>query len=615
MNVAVADYDIFTAYGHGVEACWEGLISGKTAVSQADRLKCRKPGSWFAATHESIAYDGEASLVMHMLECLLPPLQGRLPPDTLVLVATTTGEIDLLEKYLLKEDSALPPNPSKLVSTITHALGLQRPGHLISCACASSSMAMALAANLISLGRESSVLVVACDAVTEFVMAGFATMAALAPSPARPFHKDRDGLNLGDGAGWLWLLAEDHAQRQGIQAKAYLTGWSGQGDHYHMTAPDPEGHGLSRAITNSLDVAGVLPEQVDAVCAHGTGTRYNDDMEMHAFDRVLGTQTCPVFSVKGGLGHTLGAAGLIEAAVALEVLRRQKTPASIGAEVVEPVGGGRISNRSQDLIRSRVALSTNSGFGGVNTSLVFEVNKKGTRATPNIAVDARLIAMSWADDEHCGLVRPDRKPLQVGRAELLARPYKNWGRLSPLSKKMVHALAVAFKEMDPRYAEGSSIPWGIISVNTTGCQADNEAYFKDYVEAGRALARGSLFVYTLPTSPIAEAALHFRLAGPLFHVVQAREDFSLVLNWAESFLATNDAEGMIVVSTEAPRVVCGFVTRCGNGEAAVPPEKGWCLDLDGRVRGLANPVGRDLRIAAAHSGNDWLNAKTSLERT
>ncbi|HBA83338.1 MAG TPA: hypothetical protein DCZ95_04505 [Verrucomicrobia bacterium] len=598
MNVVVADYDIFTAYGHGVECCWKGLISGKTAVSETERLKNRKPGSWFAATSDELSYAHDASLAAQMLERLLPPLHGRLPPDTLVLLATTAGEIDLLEKSLLKEKPSRPQAPASLLDAVTRWVGLERPGHLISCACASSSMAMTLAAHLISLGRESSVLVAACDAVTEFVMAGFGTMSALAPSPARPFHKDRDGLNLGDGAGWLWLLREDFAQEHAIKAKAYLTGWSAQGDYYHMTAPDPEGCGLSRAMDLSLDMAGLRPTQVDAICAHGTGTRYNDDMEMHAFERVLGRHACPVFSVKGGIGHTLGAAGLVEAALAIESLRRQQVPPSIGADEVEPLGGGRISSKGHDLSNPRIALSTNSGFGGVNTSLVVELQRP-QEVSPTKEAQAHLIAMSWADDEQCGFVRPGCEPMAISRAQekdgsLLARPYKNWGRLSPLSKKMVHALALALKEMDTPYKMGGPIPWGIVSVNTSGCQADNERYFKDYAEAGRTLARGSLFVYTLPTSPIAEAALHFRLAGPLFHVVQAQEDYSLILNWAESFFAGGDAEGMIVVSTEQPRVVCGFLTREG----------------DGRGRGLADLVHGPFaaREAPLNSGNDRLEA-------
>jgi 3-oxoacyl-[acyl-carrier-protein] synthase II len=202
-------------------------------------------------------------------------------------------------------------------------------------------------------------------------VSGFNALRATAPS-AHPFDRDRAGLILGEGAAVLVIESAAHAAARGARVRARLTGVGAAADATHMTAPDRQGGGAARAMAAALADAGLAPAAVDFVSAHGTGTVYNDAMEAHAIARVFGPGGVAVNSIKGAVGHMLGAAGALEAVLCVEVIEHGLIPPTVGLREVDPACG------TLDLVRdaprthaTRVALSTSSGFAGANAALVF----------------------------------------------------------------------------------------------------------------------------------------------------------------------------------------------------------------------------------------------------
>ncbi len=286
-----------------------------------------------------------------------------------MILATTTGEVDLLEKTVLEKIEHGPKGQLNVLLKKVHDLfGLSGRASLVSSACTSSTAAIGLAVASIESGDEDAVLVVACDAVTEFVYAGFSSLMALDPEGARPFDAERQGLSVGEAAGYMLLMSDDRARRENRAILGHVLGWGLSNDANHMTGPARDGDGLVRAINLATRTAEVDPDQIGFICAHGTGTRYNDAMEMQAFKRVF-SRPVPTFSIKGGIGHTMGAAGLLEAALTLRALQERIILPSSRINILDDDADGWVvtEQMKQD---GPFALTTNSGFGGVNAALV-----------------------------------------------------------------------------------------------------------------------------------------------------------------------------------------------------------------------------------------------------
>ena len=322
-DVVIADQGLLSAYGSGVDACMEALLAGRRALRQA--------GSRFPPALATLPVGAMPDLpdsgasgepLLNGMRVLLD-VARPLPPDAALYVATTAGEIGLLEKEIL---AGAPPSGadrlSLLPAKLAQALGLQNGApQLVSSACASSLAALALAASAIRRGQCDSALVVGGDTVSEFTLSGFAALMALDPSGARPFDVRRRGITLGGAVAFALLMRRERACREGRPCLGVVGGWGLTCDANHLTGPSRDGTPLAEAAGQALRMAGCRPGAVAAIAAHGTGTVYNDQMELLAFRRVFGAPR-PLFSVKGGLGHTLGAAGLAGALIGLEALRR-----------------------------------------------------------------------------------------------------------------------------------------------------------------------------------------------------------------------------------------------------------------------------------------------------
>jgi len=375
IKVVVVAAEMITPYGRGTDLCWEGLVSAKTAISKLERFSTKSFQSENAAVIPGLKADSNESLVMQMLKALFNKQPFVISADALLILATTTGEIDILEEHILyRNRNAADSRLDYLLEKIIDLSGVDGAGMVISAACSSSSMAVAQAAGMISSDRRDCVLVVTCDSVSEFVFSGFSALGALDKDKARPFDKNRNGLSLGEAVGSVLLMSESRAVNERRPILAEVAGWGASSDANHMTGPSRDGDGLRLAINKTLASAGITPEAVGCISAHGTGTRYNDSMEMKAFKSVFGKRVVPVYSIKGGTGHTLGSAGLIEMIIAVKSLKEKVVPPTVNLHEVDSEARGWISVEPRSL-DSPITLSVNSGFGGINVSLALKATE------------------------------------------------------------------------------------------------------------------------------------------------------------------------------------------------------------------------------------------------
>jgi 3-oxoacyl-[acyl-carrier-protein] synthase II len=249
-------------------------------------------------------------------------------------------------------------------------------------ACASGTDAIGLGMDMIRAGRADVVIAGGTEAtVTEYCVGGFCAMKALStkrndtPEQAcRPFDKDRDGFIMGEGAAILILESEAHARARNAHVYAEIAGYGATGDAYHVAAPDPEASGAIQAITLALKDAGVAPEQVDYVNAHGTSTPLNDPMETKAVKAVFGAHAykLKMSSTKSMTGHLLGAAGAIEALICTLAIRDGFYPPTINYTTPDPECDLDVVPNKGVEGPIRTAISTSLGFGGHNGVLVIK---------------------------------------------------------------------------------------------------------------------------------------------------------------------------------------------------------------------------------------------------
>jgi len=369
MKPVVVSADMLTPYGKGSDACWQGLFAGQSAISRVSRFKTAAFHSDFAGIISGLRYHEQTSLVMQMLQSLFEGI--TVPEDAKLLLATTKGEIDLLEQSMLEgKGDVADAVVSRLINKVAGLTSVKGGGLVLSAACTSSAAAAAQAAAMVRNGHADCVLVVACDSVTEFIFSGFSSLMALDNQPARPFDRNRAGLNVGEAAAYALIMSEERAIRENRPVLGTIAGWGLSDDANHMTGPSRESEGLVLAITKALASAGIGPGAVGLIAAHGTGTVYNDQMEMRAFRAVFTDGPRPVYSIKGGIGHTMGAAGLVEMLVAQRALREGIVPPTVNLEEVDEDAQGWVSDQPRPLLRQALALMTNAGFSGINTALV-----------------------------------------------------------------------------------------------------------------------------------------------------------------------------------------------------------------------------------------------------
>lgn len=307
---------------------------------------------------------------------------GFLPE--LAVIGTTSGAMTFGESYfralygeagrVSKERAHWLANylPQKPVSDALEAVGFSIPAQIIANACASGTNAIGHAFKLVRSGRHRRVVCGGYDAISEMVFVGFDSLQASTPEKIRPFDKDRTGLVLGEGAALLALESWDDALARGAPILAKVTGYGISTDNYHLTQPHPSGEGPYLAMRRALEDSSREPCEIDYINAHGTATTFNDATEGAAIVRLFAGRKVPVSSTKSMMGHSLGAAGAVEAVFCLLALRNGFIPPNINLNEPDPQWDLEIvANDARDA-SLKCVLSNSFGFGGTNASVVLE---------------------------------------------------------------------------------------------------------------------------------------------------------------------------------------------------------------------------------------------------
>jgi len=257
-----------------------------------------------------------------------------------------------------------------IAAHVARELGFAGINTMIPAACAAGNYALAHAVDVLRAGRAELMLAGGADAFSRITYAGFARLGAIAPERCQPFDRRRQGMIPGEGAAVLVLEPFDAARRRGARIYAEVAGYGLSCDAHHMTAAHPEGDGAVRAMSRALADAGLAPEQVSYISAHGTGTPTNDRLEAIAVGRVFGAgMRVPISSIKSMLGHTMGAASAIEAAVCALAVATDEIPPTMGLE--DPENDFDYVPNEARRLRVEVAMNNAYAFGGNNASTIF----------------------------------------------------------------------------------------------------------------------------------------------------------------------------------------------------------------------------------------------------
>lgn len=263
--------------------------------------------------------------------------------------------------------------PAHVADAVGDHLGVRGPRYAVSAACASSAMAIALAANMLLDGAAPMMLAGGSDALCPFTLSGFSSLQALDPEPCRPFDQNRKGLNLGEGAAVLVLETLEAAAARRADILAVLRGWAMSNDAFHTTAPQQQGNGLADCMRLAMEMAEVSGNDIGYVNAHGTGTPLNDVAEANAYETVFRGcgRPVPVSSTKSYFGHCLGAAGALEAAITTIAVRCGALLPTL--RLTDPIESPSVNWLRGEVRREDLPLgmSVSAGFGGSNTALIF----------------------------------------------------------------------------------------------------------------------------------------------------------------------------------------------------------------------------------------------------
>ncbi len=347
-------------------ACWIGRVDGveEASLPAAHAVwECRNNRLAWLGLHQD-----------HFLERALDARQRYGAARVALVLATSTASIGATEEAYRRLDAQgqipadlrrpLIHSPHSLAGFVAEALGLEGPCLTVSTACSSSAKVFANAERLIRLGLVDAAVVGGVDTLCDSVLFGFNALELVSPEPCRPFDQARHGISVGEAAGFALLERIDAAPRA-----LRLLGYGESSDAHHMSTPHPDGLGAELALHDALARAGLRADQVDYINLHGTASLKNDEVEAALIARTFPAST-RASSTKGFTGHTLGAAGILEAVFALLAIQHGLVPGSLGCTTPDAACGPQLALKNEQRPID-VALSNSFGFGGNNACLAF----------------------------------------------------------------------------------------------------------------------------------------------------------------------------------------------------------------------------------------------------
>lgn len=404
-RVVVTGLGVISPVGTGKERFWKSLLDGKSGIDHITRFECEdfptriagevrdyNPEDFIEKKElkrlDRFAQFGIGAAKMAIEDAKLD-LSSTDPAKIGVVMGCGIGGTETWEeqtKIFLKKGTRrvspffIPMLISNMASgQISMALNIKGPNFTVTTACASGTTAIGQAFRILQNGEADVMLAGGTEApITPMAFAGFSAMKALStrneePAKAcRPFDRDRDGFVMGEGAAVLVLETLEQAKKRGARIYAEILGYGATADAYHLTQPAPEGEGIQRAMRAALEDAGIKPEEVDYINAHGTSTPLNDKFETFAIKKVFGEHAYRLLisSTKSMIGHLLGAAGAVEAVATVMTVYTDEVHPTINYENPDP--DCDLNYVPNVAVRKKVnyALSNSMGFGGHNATLL-----------------------------------------------------------------------------------------------------------------------------------------------------------------------------------------------------------------------------------------------------
>ena len=641
--VVITGMGAVTPYGSGVETLWQSLLDGVSAISDMNLfdlggIACTRAGVICGFTPPPGFERAPRASGFAAAACREALLQAGLLEDpaaleaTALITASNFAGIGAAEAALtpcghpgFDASAAVHCAHAAPAAAIAAAFGLGGPRLPLSLSCASGASAAATAANLIAAGHVGRVLLVGYDAISRFAWSGLCSLRTMSREHVRPFDINRSGTIFSEGAAALLLERDDLCAERGAVPCAALSGWATGNNGHHMTAPAPRGAGSEYVMRRALERAGLQPADVDHINAHGTGTKPNDATETQAIQDLFGDRAAaiPVTSVKGLLGHMLGAAGAVEAVVSALSLQRGVIPPTGNLDKPDP-------ECALDIVAAPRAtplacvLSNSAGFGGCNAALV--LSRVPARITlellPPVLITGLGVTSALGADaaEHAATLKEGEPALfPLARFELPERPEPPLAGEAPdpdlaacgvapkayldrNSALFLAACGMAFRQSGLDAAGLAQLDAGVMCGTAWGCADTAESFFADYILKGPRLVKPFLFPHAYPNTAVSLAAIEWSLKGAHENAsgfqtaagVALTEAFDLIRAGRAGLIAAGGAEALSAARLRA-RGSEGSDSTCGEAAAVLILES----EASAAERGV-KPLGRLLacRLAA-----------------
>ena len=654
--IAISGLGAVTPFGSGVNALWQALLRGDSAISDMDLfdlggIACTRggvirnytPPAGVASTPRASSFAAGA--------CHEALAQARLLDDpvalaeTALITASNFGDIDAGEPALIppgqegrQPAAGIHCAHASPADRLAETFGLGGLRIAISLSCASGASAAATAANLIAAGRAQRVLIVGYDALSRFSWSGLCSLRTMTKEVVRPFDAARSGTIFSEGAAALVIERADLCAARGATALAWLRGWASGNNGHHMTAPAPRGAGSTAVMREALVCAGLPPEAVDHINMHGTGTKPNDSTETQAIQDLFGERAAaiPVTSIKGLLGHMLGAAGSVELIVSVLSLQQGVIPPTGNLTTPDPECALDVVTSPRN-VALHCVLSNSAGFGGCNAAAVLTcdapeppcVAPAATTAAPVLITGLGVISALGADaEEHSAALQEGEpalfplarftvpeaaEPPLVGEApdvDLDACGVAPKAYLDRASQLFLAACGMAFQTSGLDAATLSALNAGIMGGTAWGCQSTAELFFADFILKGPRLVKPFLFPHAYANTAVSLAAMEWALKGPHENVVTRAtasgvaliEAFDLLRAGRTKVIAVCGADALSGVALNA-RAAAGAPTPMGEAAAALVLEHADTA----KVRGI-RPLGQLLGCGLAPTADEALQA-------
>lgn len=494
--------------------------------------------------------DRATDLLLHVLAPLTAELDRARPgwrgERVGVYVGTSSGGMLVAERFFRARDDGFVGLDAEAARSLARdatyfapldralaavSLAPARRAHVLA-ACAASTIALGLASRALELGDVDVAIAGGYDGVSVFVAAGFEALRATTATRCRPFRVGRDGMSLGEGAGLVALVRADDAR--GARPLFHVAGFGASNDAVHITAPDRTGSGLARAARAALADAGTSAASLPLVSAHATATPFNDAMESKAIETLYAGHEAPwLHPMKAQVGHTLGAAGVLETLAAVDAARRGLIPAAAGDGELDPEAPARLAERALALSYDAF-LKLSAAFGGTNASLVVTLTSPAHRA-PRAPRRVALVGGAHASE-------PDLD--RVSQVSGVARD--RLGRLDAVARLGLTAVTKLAERLGVERLRGA----GVVVGHALATLDTNDAYDAKRRAKGARFVEPRAFPATSPNLVAGEIAIAFGCTGPGFATGAGLSGGLEALELGSLLVRAGDCERVVVVAVD-----------------------------------------------------------------